>query len=137
MSCIITMTERWAGEKDRVRSCEFRRLSRWITVRNNYSPSKRNGLWDYVRDGRGNSPGSKEFNPKDGLFLDWFRFNGRNYAIEQFLLLGSMCEPAYYVFTDKDGKEHGLSGIDCENLYDPLYIETDEYCEKVRVYRQV
>lgn len=62
----------------------FRRISRWITVKTNYHPAKNNCLWEYVTDGNGYKPYQAEFNPENGLYLDYFTFNGKNYAVEVF-----------------------------------------------------
>ena len=113
----------------------FRRVSRWIKIKQNYNPCPRNSLWDYVQDENGYKPYQEQFNPKNGLYLDYFSFGGRNYAIEQFLTLGN---PFYtcvsYAYEDEDGKIHYLSGIDGENIYNPICIEVDDSCEYVRVY---
>ena len=99
------------------------RLSRWIQVKQNYNVNKRNSLY--------------EFSPANGTHLDYFRFNGRNYAIEQFIGLGSVwCGGAPYEFTDTDGKSTFIRAVDFYgDLYRPLYIELDEYGERVRVYK--
>lgn len=113
----------------------FYRVSRWITVRHNYTPRKNNMLWDYVTDENGYKPYQDNFTPENGLYLDYFKWNGRNYAIEQFLCLGN---PFYTPFTlsyeNGDGKKCYLSGVDNENIYNPIFVEFDEYCERVRVY---
>ena len=69
------------------------------------------------------------------MFLDYFTFNGKNYALEQFLSLGNTfyC-PVTYSYQTKDGKTLFLSGVDGENIYNPIYIEIDENGENVRVY---
>ena len=113
------------------------RLSRWISIRHNYNPSKRNRLWDYVRDGSGRGPFSSSFNPDDGLCLDYFVWNGRKWALEQFLLLGGMMGGAPIFFEDENGKTSYISGYDGENYYNPIMIELDECCESVRVYEEV
>ena len=116
----------------------FERVSRWMKVKHNYNPSKRNPLWDYVMDGYGYKPYQEKFDPSEGLYLDYFTFEGKNYAIEQFLALGNPFWTAVsYTWQDKDGKWYCLSGIDGEPLFDPIYIELDEYGENVRVYREV
>jgi len=113
---------------------KFNRISRWITVRNVYRPSKRNALYEYfARDDYGNKPGDTDFNP-DETNIDFFRFGGKTYAIEQFYALGSMWVGDRYCYTE-NGEKHWLSGVDMYgDLYYPLYIELDEYGEKVRVY---
>ena len=116
----------------------FRRVSRWISVKQNYNPSKRNPLYDYTMDERGYKPYQDKFNPENGLYLDYFEFRGKKYAIEQFWSLGNPFYSAETVsYTGEDGKTHYLSGIDSEPLYNPLYIEMDAYGERVRVYEEV
>lgn len=113
----------------------FRRASRWIKVRTNYKPTKRNSLWDYVLDENGKHPNDKKFDP-NSLFLDYFRWNGRNYAIEQFLCYGNpFWNPVTYSY-EEDGKRYFLAGCDRENYYHPISIEMDDYGENVRVYEE-
>ena len=113
------------------------RLSRWITIQQNYNTSKRNSLYDYSTDGSGYHPHEDGYDPAGGTYLDYFRFGGRTYAIEQFVALGSMWiggQP--YRFIDTDGTISSVDAVDMYgDLYDPLYIELDEYGERVRVYR--
>ena len=113
------------------------RLSRWITIRTNYNTSKRNSLYDYVTDANGYRMHQDEYDPTDGTYLDYFKFGGRTYATEQFVSLGSVWigeQP--YRFTDTDGGIASVDAVDFDgDLYDPLYIELDEYGERVRVYQ--
>ena len=112
------------------------RLSRWIQIKQNYNVNKRNSLYEFSTDGNGYKPGQSEYNPANGTYLDYFRFNGRNYAIEQFIALGSVwCSGSPYEFTDTDGKSTFIHAVDYYgDLYNPLYIEVDECGERVRVY---
>lgn len=112
------------------------RRSRWIAIKQNYNVTKRNGLYEFSTDENGYKPGDVEYNPVNGTFLDYFRFNGRKYAIEQFIRLGSIwCSDAPYEFTDTDGKSTFIHAVDFSgDLYNPLYIELDEGGERVRVY---
>lgn len=41
------------------------------------------------------------------------------------------------MWKDEDGKIHYLSGYDSEDYYNPIMIESSEYCEYVRVYQEV
>lgn len=119
---------------------EFKRVSRWIKVRENYNPSKRNSLFDYVQDGYGYNPYNENYDPENngGAFLTYFRFGGRNYATEQFLALGNpFYNPVTYSYTDDHDKTCFLSGVDGDNYYNPYYVEFDEYMEYVRVYEEV
>ena len=112
------------------------RLSRWITINTNYNVSERNSLYDYSTDENGYHPQQDGYDPTSGTYLDYFRYGGRTYAIEQFVRLGSMWiggQP--YRFIDTDGTPRAVAAFDIDgNLYDPLYIELDEYGERVRVY---
>ena len=112
------------------------RRSRWIKIRHNYNPSKRNGMWDYVRDGYGRGEGSRDFDPASGLYLDYFRWNGANWAIERFnSMYGTMGAPPIF-FEDENGKTSYISGYDSENYYNPILIELDDCGEYVRVYEE-
>ena len=113
------------------------RLSRWITIRTNYNVSKANSLYDYSTDENGYRPYQDGYDPTNGTYLDYFRFGGRTYAIEQFILLSSMWIGGRpYHFIDTDGTPASVIAVDMDgDLYDPLYIELDEYGERVRVYQ--
>lgn len=112
------------------------RCSRWIKIQRNDNVNKNNLLYDFSMDGYGYHPHEKEYNKESGTFLDYFRFNGRKYAIDQFVTLGSVaCADKPYQFIDTNGKTTFVSAVDFYgDLYDPLYIELDEYGEHVRVY---
>ena len=112
------------------------RVSRWITLKHNYNPSKRNSLWDYVCDENGYHPYQGRFNPENGLYLDYFRFNGRTYALEQFYVLGGVWTSSPPIFyDDEDGKLGVIGTVDMGgDLYHSLYAEWDEYCEHVRLW---
>lgn len=118
---------------------DFKRVSRWIKVKQNYNPCPRNGLWDFVNDENGYKPYQEQFNPANGLHLDYFRHNGRNYAIEQFYSLGNpFYMPVTYQYRDENEKDCFLSGVDMYgDLYHPIYIEMDDCGEYVRVYEEV
>ena len=116
---------------------EFTR-SRWIKIQQNYNPTKKNKLWDFVTDDSGYHPYQEKINSDNGLFLDYFRHKGNNYALEQFIRIGSMVcpgEPPYY--EDHEGK-HLLCAVDFYgDMYHPCYIELDNCGEQVRVYEEV
>ena len=113
------------------------RLSRWITIKTNYNVSKRNSLYNHSTDENGYNPYHDEYNPSGGTYLDYFRFGGRTYAINQFISLGSLWIGGRpYHFIDTDGTPASVAAVDFDGcLYDPLYIELDEYGERVRVYQ--
>lgn len=112
------------------------RRSRWIKVCRNYNPNKRNALWYYVTDGNGYREGQTNFDPSSGLYLDYFRWNGRNWALEQFYRLGGIMGGAPIFFEDEDGKTSYIAGYDSENYYNPILIEVDDCGEYVRVYEE-
>lgn len=119
-------------------SHNYKRVSRWIEIKHNYTPNSRNALWDYVTDENGYHPYQDNFNPDNGLYLDYFKWNGRTYAVEQFAAFGSVMDcighSTGYV---ENGEKHYLSGYDMDNYYNPVMIELDEYGERCRVYIEV
>lgn len=110
----------------------IRRVSRWIKIQQNYRPNKRNRLFYYATDSNGYREGQSRYNPAEGLYLDYFRWNGRTWALEQFL---RMDYPMMY--ENEDGKLSYLSGYDSEDYYHPILIELDDCGEYVRVYVEV
>ena len=126
----FTMTNH-RGEK-----VDFWRVSRWISVKTNYNPNKRNSLWDFVSDDYGRHPNNDGFDPSEGLELRYFRYDGRTYAIDQFYGLGSMWVCEEYTYTE-DGETKGLHAVDMYgDLFRPIYLEWDEDGERVRVYER-
>lgn len=116
----------------------LRRVSRWISIKHNYNPNRNNALYDYVMDEYGYKPYSDNFNPANGLYLDYFIFNGRNYAIEQFTAIGCIWDCiGHAIGYIENGETHYLSAFDSENYFNPLFIELDEYGERVRVYEEI
>ena len=111
---------------------KLRRVSRWIKIRQNYSPTPRNSLWYYVMDGNGYREGQEKFDKNTGLYLNYFVWCGRKWAMEQFLRL-----PNFPVMWEENGKLHWVCGYDAENYFNPIQIEIDEYGEYVRVYEEV
>lgn len=115
----------------------IKRVSRWIRINQNCNPRKNNVLWDYVTDGSGYNPHNDSFNPADGLYLDYFTYGGRNYALDQFIRFGSIADSiGHFEGYIENGEKYYLSGWDsCGSFFGPvLMIELDEYCEHVRVY---
>lgn len=119
---------------------QYRRISRWITLKHNYHPTKRNKLWDYACDKNGYHPYQDKFDPANGLYLPYFRYKGQTYALKQFYILGGIWtggQPIMY--NDSDGKLAVIGTIDMDGpIFGPgLYGEWDEYCEAVRLYEDV
>ena len=124
--------------KEHERDYNFCRVSRWIKVKQNYRPNKRNSLWDYVTDGDGYKSYQENFMPEKGLFLDYFTFRGKKYAIEQFVALGCVWDCiGHYAGYYEHGEKHFISAYDRDSYFNPLYIEIDEYGENIRVYEEV
>ena len=109
------------------------RVSRWIKIHFSEKVSVRSPLWDYATDENGYCPYSDHFNPANGCYVDYFVFNGRKYALSQFLRLS---QPWGFpvIFKDEHGKMVSLAGYDLENYYRPIMIEVDDVGESVRVY---
>jgi hypothetical protein len=107
-------------------------------VKQNYTPNKTNSLWDYVMDENGYKPYQDNFNPENGLFLDYFVWNGRTYALDQFLRFDSIADiighSTGYI---ENGEKHFLAGYDSHEIFNPVLIELDEYCEHVRIYEEI
>ena len=131
----IKITETWQnGEKTEK---TLRRLSRWIAIQQACDITPKHSLYDFCTDGNGYNPYSEKFNPENGTYLDYFRFNGKKYALADFCRLGSFMLPFSYTWEEKDGL-HFISGSEMSgNIFKPLLIEVDAYCEKVRVYEEV
>lgn len=115
---------------------KIERVSRWITIQHNYNPGKQNRLFYYAMDENGYREGQEKYNPENGLYLDFFRWNGRTWAIEQFINMASPWAVPV-MFYDETEKLNHLAGYDSEDYYNPVMIELDECGERVRVYREV
>lgn len=113
------------------------RVSRWIKIRQNFRPNRRNSLWYYVMDGNGHREGQSDYDPSTGLFLDYFIWNGRKWALEQFIALGGMMGGTPIFFENEDGKTSYIAGYDSENYYNPILIEFGDGYDYVRVYEEV
>lgn len=113
----------------------IKRLSRWIKIKQAYNVTTRHCLSYYRTDENGYREGQANFNPENGTFLDYFEFQGKKYALNQFICLNSMW--AYPVmYYDENGYLNALSGYDSENYYNPIMIELSECGEYVRCYRE-
>lgn len=114
--------------------------SRWITIKRAYNITRRHTLYDFASDGYGYHPYEAQYNPVEtGNHIDYFVYQGRKYAVEQFVIIGSMaCPGDPYSFIDYDGNLTFITSVDFSgSLYDPIYTEFDECCEKVRIYEEV
>lgn len=113
--------------------------SRWITIHHACDVTSRHSLYDYATDAHGYHPYQDKFNPENGTYLDYFRYNGRLYALEQFYGIGSMAVGGTpETFIDTDGNLTVIGAVNMDgDLYSPEYAEFDEYCERVRIYEPV
>ena len=108
---------------------QFKRCSRWITVRTDYGITPRHSLYDQALECEG---GEK--------WVDYIRHKGTTIPTSQMILLYSrVCgfqKP--YTFTEK-GETHAIGAyVDFyTNLYKPYYIEFGEWGEKVRLYEKL
>jgi len=106
----------------------IKRVSRWIKIRQAYNITSRHSLFYYRMDENGYRDGQTNFNPDNGTYLDYFVFNGRKWAIDQFLRMD------FPITWEENDKLQFLSGYDSENYYNPLMIEIDDSGEYVRCY---
>lgn len=122
----------------------MKRISRWIALRHEYNPRKTNALWDYVCDENGYHPYSKDFNPANGLCLDYFVHKRDNvktkYALDQFFVIGSAWIGGLpLMYEDENGKTGVIGTLFMDGpIFGPaLYAEWDECCEHVRLYESI
>lgn len=104
---------------------KYERVSRWIKIHSDYV-TPRHSLFEYSDNYMQATP------DESGCLLDWFRYNGRKYALGQFERL------AYpEMWEEKDGL-HCLSGYDCTEFWNPLVAEIDEiHYGYIRLYREI
>lgn len=107
---------------------QFKRASRWITIRTDYGITPRHSLYDQADDC---GDGEK--------CVSYIRHKGITIPTSQMILLSSMVcgfqKP--YTFT-KNGETHTIGAVDFwTNLYNPYYIELDQWGEKVRLYEKL
>ena len=117
---------------------KIERISRWIKI-HTLPVTKRHRLYDYATDMNGYHPYQNNFDPSDGVLLDYFTFQGMQYSLEQFVSTSSAWAGAwnpYYSENDVDDYVI-LSGYESEEYFHPLLIEIGAYGELVRVYREV
>lgn len=113
--------------------------SRWITVQHLYDVTPRHSLYDFATDENGYKPYQDKYNPENGNYLDAFRYNGRWFALEQFIGIGSMACPGEQPrIKENDGTETFINAVDFSgDIFHPLHAEIDEYGERIRIYTPV
>lgn len=117
---------------------KIERLSRWIKI-HTLPVTKRHSLYEYATDGSGHHPYNEHFDSTNGVLVDYFVFQGKQYALEQFLSTSSAWAGAWNPFYSEDDVDDYviLSGYEAEEYFNPLMIEVGEYGEFVRVYQEV
>ena len=123
----------WNGET-KENDYTVERVSRWIKIQEAYNVTPRHSLYDYSSDEYGYNPQNDKFNPENGTSVYYFVWNGRKYALDQFIRFGSFMELGHYYGYVENGEKHYFSGYDSETIFNSMLIEIDEYCEHVRVY---
>lgn len=115
MTKIITTTD----------GTRLERVSRWISIQTACNVTERHALHYYAAD-----------DGDGGNVLDFFTWAGRRWAIGQFYAFGTMFTPQPPPMWEEADGLHWVSGYDAENYHNPILIELDEYCERVRIYRK-
>ena len=107
---------------------QFKRCSRWIAIRTDYDITPRHSLYELAEECEG---GEK--------CVSYIQHNGITIPTSQMILLGSMACPGEKPFEFKEkGETHAISTVDFwTDLYNPYYIEFDEWGEKVRLYEKL
>lgn len=117
----------------------FERISGWLPRQTVYNPTSRHGLYYWRTDEYGYREYSEKFNPANGTYADGYKYKGMWLAVERFYALGcAFLGGAPYFVSANDGEEVVIGGVDMDgNLFDPLYIEMDEYGENARLYMRI
>ena len=106
----------------------FTRVSRKIAIKGAYI-TKRHSLYDYGDDGDTDEAGR--------VWVYYFRYGGRTYALSQFLRMGTMWAGVAPYEYDDNGETSYICGYDGENYYNPLYIEILDDGETIRLYERI
>lgn len=97
----------------------YKLVGRLQKIKSEYIVSKKHSLYCYSDD------------CEDGSrIVDYIVYQGKKYAIGQFLRLGGMMG-GYPIILDNGDI---IGGYDAENYYNPLMIAIDDYGEYVRLY---
>lgn len=101
---------------------KLKKVSSWLKVYRNYNVSERNRLYDYASTENG------------GKRLDYFRYNGNTYAINQFW--ERFNEWDYNPYADLNNYPEFIVGWQGDEFIHPLLLEIDETGEKVRLWKE-
>lgn len=125
--------EKWENGTTELK--RFTRVSNWIEIKHAYKVNKNNQLWDYVVDSNMNPSYSERFDSSFGVELDYFKFKSESYALGQFLRIGGSADSfGHRVGYIENDDFHLLHAVDSHPIYKPLYLEFDEFGERVRLY---
>lgn len=102
-------------------STQFKRVSRWITIKDAFSIRKDNMLYAFSTDN----------------YVQYFIHKGKKYALNQFIVLDSTWIGGNQHIFVENGKECYISAVDCTNYYNPYYLELSKDGEKVRLYELI
>lgn len=108
-------------------STQFERVSRWITIRSDYNITPKHSLYDVAYD-----------DGKGEKYVDYIIHKGYRIPTSSMYTLGTMwvCEKPHEFI--EHNERHVIIAVDMEgDLYDPYYIETDEWGENVRLYKKL
>lgn len=117
----------------------FERISGWLPRQTIYNPTSRHSMYYYRTDEYGYREHDSEFNPVNGTYVDGYKYKGTWYAVERFFALGSaFLGGTPFMPVADDGEQVVIGAMDMDgNLYNPLYLEMDEYGEYGRLYVRI
>jgi len=117
----------------------FERISGWLPRQTVYNPTPRHSMYYWRMDENGYREYDKNFDPTNGTFVDGYKYKGMWLAVERFYALGcAFLGGTPFITTADDGEEVIIGGVDMDgNLFDPLYLEMDEYGEYGRLYVRI
>lgn len=100
---------------------QFKRVSRWITIKELFNIRKDNILYSFTTDN----------------YLQYFIHKGKKYALNQFIVLDTpWIGSKQHIFVE-NGEECYISAVDYTNYYKPYYLELSKDGEKVRLYELI
>lgn len=115
--------------------------SRWLKVRRDWfeKPNPRHGLYDYMVDMDGLALYDERCDLSAGVEVEYFKYHGMRFPLSRFYALRcAVISTAPYEIVEDDGSSSFISCVDMDgDIFNPLYLELDEWGEGVRVYERV
>lgn len=106
---------------------EFIRVSRWISRKTDYNITEKHGLYCYG-----------EVCEDSTICVDYIVHKGYRIACAAMYGLESMFISDHNHEFIENKEKHFISTVDMDgDIYDPYYIECDEWGEKFRLYKKV